>query len=129
MANTRTSTVGTSRKKVTPAKSKSKLQTKAAPRRAPARKKPAKKWSQHVIETSDAMTLEDSVFKLRSPRAIAASLKRSAENSRRRKSTPYRSAISMLTFYINRGGRNISAAQHRKLESAKRELRALFGRE
>ncbi len=74
------------------------------------------------------MTLEDSVFKLRSPRAIAASLKRSAENSHRRKSTPYRSAISMLTFYINRGGRNLSAAQQRKLESAKNELRALFGR-
>jgi hypothetical protein len=74
------------------------------------------------------MTLQDSVFKLRSPHAIAVSLKRSAENSRRRKSTPYRSAISMLTFYINRGGRNISAAQKRKLESAKNELRALFGR-
>jgi len=92
------------------------------------RSKTVKKWSQRVTDTSDALTLEDSVFKLRSPRAIAASLKRSAESSRRRKSTPYRSAISMLTFYINRGGRNLSAAQHKKLEAAKNELRALFER-
>jgi uncharacterized protein DUF3175 len=121
-----------SSRKASPRKASSR---KASPRKASPRKtgarssKPVKKWSQHVTETSDAMTLADSVFKLRSPRAIAASLKRSAENSDRRKSTPYRSAISMLTFYINRGGRNLSPAQHKKLESAKNELRSLFGRD
>jgi hypothetical protein len=97
---------------------------------SPARKKPtAKKWSQHVTETSDAMTLEPSVFKLRSARAIAASLKRSVERSHRRKSPPYRSAMSMLTFYMNRGGSNLSAAEKRRLEQAKDELRKLFGKE
>jgi hypothetical protein len=85
------------------------------------------KWSQRVTETSDAMDLQANVFK-RTPRAIAASLKRSAERSHRRKSPPYRSAMSMLTFYINRGGRNLSAAQRAKLEKAKDELRRLFGK-
>jgi len=87
-----------------------------------------RKWSKRVTETSDAMDLEQSVFKLRSARAIASSLKRSAERSRRRKSPPYRSALSMLTFYINRGGRNLSPAERSKLERAKDELRKLFGR-
>jgi hypothetical protein len=84
------------------------------------------RWSKRVTETSDALDLKAAVFKLPSARAIAASLKRSAERSRRRKSTPYRSAISMLTFYINRAGSNISATQRRKLERAKDELRTLF---
>jgi len=87
-----------------------------------------RKWSKRVTETSDAMDLEKSVFKLRSARAIASSLKRSAERSRRRKAPPYRSALSMLTFYINRGGRNLPAAERHKLERAKDELRKLFGR-
>lgn len=87
----------------------------------------AKKWSKRVAETSDALDLENSVF-TRGARAIARSLKRSAERSRRRKSDPYRSAMSMLSFYINRGGRNITAARRRSLERAKKELRSLFGR-
>jgi hypothetical protein len=80
-----------------------------------------------VAETSDALDLDESVF-TRGARAIARSLKRSAEQSRRRKAGPYRSAMSMLSYYINRGGRNISAARKRRLEQAKRELRSLFGR-
>jgi hypothetical protein len=94
-----------------------------------ARKKPAKKrWSQKVTETSDAMTLEDGVFK-KTPRAIALSLKRSAEKSARRKSSPFRSAMSMLTFYENRAGKNLSATRKTKIEKAKDELRALYDRE
>lgn len=91
------------------------------------RKKSGRKWSARVTQRSDALDLEDKVFTQR-PRDIARSLKRSAERSRRRKSSPYRSAMSMLTFYINRGGRNLSAAKRRKLEAAKDELRDLFGR-
>ncbi len=97
-------------------------------KKAPRRAGPTKKWSQRVTETSDAMDLKDNVFKQGSARAIASSIKRSAERSNRRKSPPYRAAISMLTFYINRGGKNISAAQRRKLERAKDELRTLFGK-
>lgn len=88
-------------------------------------KKPVRKWSRHVTETSDAMTLDDGVFK-KSPRAMALSIKRSAEKSDRRKSGPFRSAMSMLTFYENRAGRNLSAARRKKLEQAKEELRALY---
>jgi hypothetical protein len=88
-----------------------------------------RKWSKQAGETSNALDLEHSVFKLRSPRAIADSLKRSAEGSHRRKSSPFRSALSMLVFYINRAGRNLSAAQHEKLERAKGELRRLFGKD
>jgi Protein of unknown function (DUF3175) len=91
-------------------------------------KKPARKWSARVTETSDAMTLQKSVFK-KSPRAIALSLKRSAEKSHRRKSGPFRSAMSMLTFYINRAGKNLTATQRRKLDAAKDELRQVFHRE
>ena len=90
-------------------------------------RKPARRWSQKVTETSDAMTLDEGVFK-KSPHAIALSLKRSAERSRRRKSSPYRSAMSMLTFYINRGGKNLSAARKKKLNEAKDELRELYGK-
>jgi uncharacterized protein DUF3175 len=90
------------------------------------KEKPAKKrWSQKVTETSDAMTLEDGVFK-KTPRAIALSLKRSAERSTRRKSSPFRSAMSMLTFYENRAGKNLSATRKTKIEKAKGELRALY---
>ena len=89
----------------------------------------SKRWSQHVTETSDALTLDRGVFSNGSPRAIARSLKRSAERSRRRKSSPYRSAMSMLTFYINRAGEGLSAARKKKLEKAKDELRALYGKD
>ncbi len=87
-----------------------------------------KRWSQHVTETSDALDLEEGVFTLDSPRAIAESLKRSADGSRRRKSDPYRSAMSMLSFYINRAGSNLPASRRRVLEQAKDELRHLYGR-
>ena len=80
------------------------------------------------MRESDALDLETDVFKQRSPRAIARSLKRSADASRRRKSPPFRSAMSMLTFYINRGGKGLPAARRRVLESAKNELRRLYGR-
>jgi hypothetical protein len=84
-------------------------------------------WSAQVTERSDALDLDPDVFSQRSPHAIAVSLKRSAERSRRRKSSPYRSAMSMLTFYINRAGRNLPASRKRTLERAKGELRVLFG--
>ncbi|WP_395020070.1 DUF3175 domain-containing protein [Dongia sp.] len=87
-----------------------------------------RKWSARVTERSDAMTLEDSVFKQRSPTAIAQSLKRSAERSHRRKSPPFRSAMSMLNFYINRAGKNLSATRLKTLERAKDKLREAFGR-
>jgi hypothetical protein len=87
------------------------------------------RWSQHVTETSDALSLEDGVFTKADPKAIARSLKRSAEASHRRKSDPFRSAMSMLTFYVNRGGKNLDGRHKRILEEAKVELRRLFGRD
>lgn len=86
------------------------------------------RWSREVTEHSDALDLEQDVFTRDSPRAIAESLKRSAEQSRRRKSDPYRSAMSMLTFYINRAGKNLPKPRRDKLEAAKDELRRLYGR-
>jgi hypothetical protein len=83
------------------------------------------RWSQRVTRESNALDLERRVF-TKSPKAIAKSLKRSAERSRRRKSSPYRSAMSMLTFYINRAGRQLTRTQRARLEAAKDELRALF---
>ena len=87
------------------------------------------KWSQDVTEHSDALDLEPEIFESHDPKHIAESLKKSAESSDRRKSEPYRSAMSMLTFYINRAGKNLPAAQKKRLEDAKHELRLLFGRE
>jgi len=75
------------------------------------------------------MTLEEGVFTKGSPRAIALSVKRSAERSHRRKSDPYRSAMSMLTFYVNRAGKGLSKARKQKLEKAKDELRDLYGKD
>jgi len=88
----------------------------------------ARRWSQRVTETSNALDLEAGVFQLDDPRRIAASLKRSAERSQRRRSDPYRSAMSMLTFYVNRAGKNLPAERRRTLERAKRQLRVLFRR-
>src|SRR5689334_18655164 len=88
----------------------------------------ARKWSARVTRESDALDLEQDVFKLDSPKRIATSLKHSAEHSRRRKTDSFRSALSMLTFYINRAGRNLSAARKRTLNKAKDELRAQYGR-
>ena len=87
-----------------------------------------KKWSARVTTESDALDLEGGVFTSRDPKRIAASLKRSADRSKRRKSEPYRSAMSMLVFYINRGGRNLTASRKRVLERAKDELRQLYGK-
>ncbi len=87
----------------------------------------AKRWSRKVTETSNSLDLERGVF-TKSPRETALSLKRSAERSRRRKSDPYRSAMSMLTFYINRAGKHLSKSDRARLERAKDELRRLYGR-
>jgi hypothetical protein len=87
-----------------------------------------KRWSSRVTETSDALTLEDHVFTRTDPRSIARSLKRSADRSKRRKADPYRSAMSMLTFYVNRAGKNMPAKRKRTLERAKQELRELYGK-
>jgi hypothetical protein len=87
-----------------------------------------KRWSQHVNETSDALDLKEGDFTLDDPKEIARSLKRSAERSRRRKAEPFRSAMSMLTFYLNRGGKNLPKERLAVLEKAKDELRELFDR-
>ena len=88
-----------------------------------------RKWSADVMRHSDALDLEQGLFTKTSPRQIASSLKRSALRSRRRKGTPYQSAMSMLSFHINRGGKNLDAAQKNRLERAKDELRTLFGKD
>ena len=84
------------------------------------------RWSHRVTERSDALDLDKGVFSLASPRRIALSLKRSADRSRRRKADPFRSAMSMLNFYINRAGRNLSQVRRGRLEAAKDELRRLY---
>ena len=96
---------------------------KSAKRTAP------KRWSQRVTKESDALDLKQGVFKLTSAKKIAASLKRSAEHSSRRKAGAYRSALSMLTFYINRAGKTLPKTQRSRLEQAKVELKRAFGRE
>jgi hypothetical protein len=90
--------------------------------------RPRRRWSANVTETSDALDLEEGIFKARSARLIAASLKHCAEHSRRRKAGSFRSAMSMLNFYINRAGKNLPASRNKVLEAAKTELRRLFGR-
>jgi hypothetical protein len=90
--------------------------------------KKGKRWSQRVTEKSNALDLEEGVFAKDDPRDIAKSLKRSAERSRRRKSDPFRSAMSMLTFYINRAGKQLSQSKLKRLQAAKEELRELYGR-
>lgn len=87
-----------------------------------------KKWSADVTEHSDALELEPHVFEKDNPKEIAASLKRSADKSENRKSEPFRSAMSMLTFYVNRGGKNPPAKRKKVLEDAKDELRRAYGR-
>jgi translation initiation factor 2 alpha subunit (eIF-2alpha) len=92
------------------------------------RKQTGKRWSARVTKQSNALDLEPKVFRSRSPRKIALSLKRSAEHSKRRKAKPYQSAMSMLNFYINRAGKNLPKSRKRTLERAKNELRDVFGR-
>src|SRR5512136_2917829 len=89
----------------------------------------SKRWSARVTKESDALDLDRGVFTWKDPKRIAASLRRSALRSRRRKADPYRSALSMLTFYINRAGKNLPAARRKVLEQAKYELRRQFGKE
>jgi hypothetical protein len=118
-------------------KKKSTVSRKAPARKKSARRPPARRakqasprrWSQRVTQKSDALDLKGGVFKLTSASKIAASLKRSAEHSSRRKSGAYRSALSMLTFYINRAGRNLPKTQRDRLERAKGELKRQFGKE
>jgi len=91
-------------------------------------KRKRKRWSHKVTEESNALDLEQGVFSKDDPRSIAQSLKRSADRSRRRKADPFRSAMSMLIFYINRGGKKLSKSRRKRLEAAKEELRDLYGR-
>jgi hypothetical protein len=108
-------------------KSSSRRRKAGSPRRTTSARR--QRWSQQVTEHSDALTLDGGVFTSKDPGRIAASLKRSAERSKRRKSDPFRSALSMLTFYINRAGKNLPAARKKILMQAKDELRKQFGRD
>jgi Protein of unknown function (DUF3175) len=128
-------TMATSSRKKAPSKTAHKSPRKTAGkttarRKAPAKRKAApKRWSQRVTQESDALDLKRGVFTLRDPKRIAASLKRSAERSSRRKAGAYRSALSMLTFYVNRAGKTLPKIQRERLERAKVELKRQFGRD
>jgi Protein of unknown function (DUF3175) len=98
-------------------------------KKSKSKREKSKRWSRRVTQESHALVLEEGVFTLDSPRAIAASLKRSADESRQRKSEPFRSAMSMLVFYINRAGNGLSKTRKQKLEKAKDELRVLYGKD
>ncbi|MFZ1907000.1 MAG: DUF3175 domain-containing protein [Steroidobacteraceae bacterium] len=104
------------------------MKTRAKTRSRTAAKKTTRRWSAKVTKTSDALDLKPGIFTQRSARAIASSLKRAALASHRRKAEPFRSAMSMLNFEINRAGRGLTGDQRRTLERAKVELRKLFGR-
>jgi Protein of unknown function (DUF3175) len=126
MAARKTTTRKTSTRRTSSrAKSARRKTTRAKSSRS---KTTGRRWSQRVTERSDALDLEGGVFRQKDPKRIAASLKRSAERSKRRKSDPYRSAMSMLTFYVNRAGRTLPAGQKRTLQRAKDELRKQFGK-
>jgi hypothetical protein len=123
-------TAAKKKKRTTTPRKKTATANKKSTRKKTAKKKAApKKWSHHVMETSDALDLQSGIFKSKDPKKIAQSLKRSAEKSKRRKGTPYQSAMSMLNFYINRAGKHLTAKEKQPLEKAKPELRKLFGRE
>ena len=110
-----------------------KIATRKAATRKTAHRKASraapKRWSQRVTKESDALDLKRGVFTLTSPKKIAASLKRSAAHSARRKAGAYHSALSMLTFYINRAGKTLPKTTRARLERAKLELKRAFGRE
>jgi hypothetical protein len=89
----------------------------------------SKRWSARVTKTSNALDLDRGVFTWKDPKRIARSLRRSAQRSKRRKADPYRSAFSMLTFYINRAGKNLPASRRKILKQAKDELRRQFGKD
>ena len=100
-----------------------------ARRKSVVTKRSSTRWSQRVTRESDALDLQQGVFKLTNPKEIAASLKRSAERSSRRKAGAYRSALSMLSFYINRAGKTLSKTQRERLQRAKTELKHPFHRD
>lgn len=100
---------------------------KPKPKQRASRSNP-KRWSHHVMETSDAMDIEHEIFKEGSAQEIADSLKKSSTRSNRRKGTPFQSAMSMLNFYINRAGRNLPKSRRTILDNAKKRLREAFGR-
>src|SRR5437667_11252233 len=97
------------------------------PKKSPRTRRSKARWSAEVTKHSDALDLKRDIFKSNDPHKIALSLKRSAEHSKRRKGTPYQSAMSMLNFYINRAGKNLPKKRKRGLERAKDELREAFG--
>ena len=129
MADRKTTRKATARKTVGKGTGKSATRKAGSARRGSASKKTPNRWSQRVTEQSDALDLKQGVFTLTDPKKIAASLKRSAERSSRRKAGAYRSALSMLTFYINRAGKGLPKTQRARLERAKDELKQAFGRE
>ena len=130
MADRKTARKATARKSVGKSTGKSATgKTGSARGRSASKKAPPKRWSQRVTEQSDALDLQQGVFTLTDPKKIAASLKRSAERSSRRKAGAYRSALSMLTFYINRAGKGLPKTQRARLERAKGELRRQFGKD
>jgi hypothetical protein len=116
------------RKSPTRAKRTTKAAKRSARGKSAATKKPSR-WSQPVTKQSDALDLKRGVFTLTDPKKIAVSLKRSAEQSSRRKAGAYRSALSMLTFYINRAGKTLPETQRDRLQRAKTELKHQFGKE
>jgi hypothetical protein len=122
-------TMATDRKTARSRKTTTRKQTSPARSASAPKKASPKRWSQRVTRESDALDLKRGVFNLRDPKRIAASLKRSAERSSRRKSSPYRSALSMLTFYINRAGKTLPKTQRERLQRAKGELKRQFGKE
>jgi hypothetical protein len=126
LAKQRTELIMAERRKATRPR---KTAARKSRRTTTAKKSSPKRWSQRVSQESDALDLKRGVFKLTSAKKIAASLKRSAEHSSRRKAGAYRSALSMLTFYINRAGKTLPKTQRTRLERAKVELKHQFGRE
>jgi hypothetical protein len=115
--------------RTSPAKTSRRSQRKTSRRKSVRGGSRSRRWSARVTRESDALDLDRGVFTKRDPKQIAASLKRSAERSRRRKADPYRSALSMLTFYINRAGKNLPPGRRKTLERAKGELRKQFHRD
>lgn len=129
MAATKSKTAKGSRRKSSVRKNAARRKSavkKAAPKKAG---KPVKKWSANVMKHSNALDLEANIFESHDPKKVAQSLKRSAEKSKRRKGTPYQSAMSMLSFYINRAGKKLEPEQKQVLEKAKDELRHVFNRD
>jgi len=116
-------------RKTTSRKTSTTRKASSARRGASPKKSTPKRWSQRVTRQSDALDLKRGVFTLTDPKKIAASLKRSAEHSSRRKTGAYRSALSMLTFYINRAGKTLPKTQRDRLERTKSELKHQFGRD